>query len=577
MIDIKSVTAVVFADGTAAPGGDGLTKESAVNTLSAAAKRLCNGGTIVIAGDVKIDSAEDITAGGAIVITSVYDGKDYKKTAAVKISADIALHSDTTFKDIVLEKAGYADNYICANGNRLVVEKGVFCRNNLATSYLNICGGVKEGDFEGNSDITIKSGYFKNVYGGNLNGNFKGNVTVNFLGGYVDHTLAGGNRLGNFEGGVTVNMGGDAVLADAGGDALGMIGGTQGDDTAEYTFVGDIYINLYGTARLNNDLYGAAYGSKTVTDGNVNITVKDDANVWFGIYAGGYDGTLNGDTRLIVDGGWVGTNITGGCCNGTANGDTYIEINGGEFGYYFTHVHSSMSATAGTHNVGGGGSTGTVNGNTTVIVNGGDIYGNLYGGAISTGEVTGNCAVTVKGGRIWCGVYADGKTQGTISGAKTLDIDLSDGGAVSIGVASDVTSLVGGGSLTLFPEATITAETFSGNIDLAINGIPQARDYITATSYEGATVNYTVQDDEVFVSEGGVYGVSSKGYFETTKIIIKHVKGVEIYMRAGMSTEVDKITASELYDESTVYDLAPGIYNYTVYHGLGDYKRCHWN
>ena len=573
MIAPESIPTVVFVDGNA-EGGDGLTEDTAVNTLSDAASRLFNGGTIVVCGDVEIDAVEDITSGGAIVITSVYDGKDYTEIAAVKVAANINLFVDTTFKDIVLEKASYSNNYICANGNKLVIDEGVYCRNTLATSYIGICGGSRSGSFTGNTDVTIKSGYFRNVFGGNLYDSFKGTTTVNFLGGYVDHMITGGNFQGNFEGTATVNIGGDAVVASA-DDIIGVMGATCGSGSTQYTFKGDIYINIFDSARVNANVYGTTYYSNVTTTGNVNISVKEDGYVLKNIYAGGYTGTLNGNTKVVVDGGFVGTNIAGGSRGGTVNGDTYVEINGGQINYYYTNYHSSWSEEAGTYNIGGGGFTGTVNGNTSVVINGGDIYGNVYGGAVSTGKVSGNSTVTLTGGSIMCGAYADGSTAGTVSGTKTLNIDLSKGGSLALGLPASVNSIVGGGSLTLFPEATITANTFSGHIDLDINGIPQARDYITATSYEGATVAYTAQDNEKFVSDAGKFGISSEGYYAKTKVIFKHLKGVEIYPRAGLVTSGDRMTADEKYDESTVFYLTPGLYNYAVYHSGDDYKRCY--
>ncbi len=540
--------------------------------LASAVAALRNGGTVVVSGKVKVDSETTLLAGGKVLITSRYEDEDYTDTAVLELSSDIVLNTAVTFKDITLDKVSSSNVNIVAMGNELVIDEGVYCRNTLASNYIILVGGAKSGTFEGNSNITVKSGYFRNIYGGNTNGTFKGNSTVNFLGGYVDNMVTGGSFMGNFEGDAAVNVGGDAVFVGT-DTAVGIIGGCCGSGSGQYTFVGDIHLNFYGSSRVNSSVYGTTRYSNVTTTGNVYITVKDDAYIYSNLYAGGYNGTLNGNTSVVIDSGWVGVNLSAGSRSGTVNGDTYLEVNGGQINYYFTNYHSSYSKTAGEYNVGGGGLTGSVNGNTTVVINGGDIYGNVYGGALSTGTVSGNSTVTLTGGSIMCGAYADGKTAGSVAGTKTLNIDLSKGGTLSLGLAADVNTFIGGGSLVLAPEATITADTFSGSVALSINGVPQARDYISATSYEGASVAYTAQDTEKFVSNAGKFSVSSEGYFEKTKVIFKHLKGVEIYPRAGLVTSGDRMPADEKYDESTVFYLTPGLYNYAVYHSAEDYKR----
>ncbi len=564
-VSTGSAPTLVYVDGTGAT-------EGAYTDLASAALALRDGGTIVVCGTVKVDTATTLTSGGKLTVTSVYGDEDYTNTAVISIANDIVLGTDVTFKDVTLDKAATGNDYIIASGHALVVDEGVYCRNTLATNYITIVGGLMSGTFEGNSDITVKSGYFRNIYGGNYNGTFNGNSTVNFIGGYVDNMITGGCFQGNFEGDATVNIGGDAVVVYT-STGSGVQGSNCGSGSTPYTFVGDIYINLYGSARINQNVYGTSRYSNVTTTGNVNITIKDDAFVYQNLYAGGYAGTLNGNTKVVMDNGWVGVNLAAGSRGGTVNGDTYLEINGGQINYYFTNLHSSYSDVPGEYNVAGGGLTGKVNGNTTVKINGGDIYGNVYGGAITTGTVSGNSTVTLSGGSIMCGAYADGKTEGSVSGTKTLNIDLSEGGALSLGLAANVNSIVGGGSLTLFPEATVTADSFSGNVALKINGVPQARTYITAAATDNADVTYTAQGSEVFMSEAGKFGISSEGYFATTKVTFNHLEGVQIIMRATLVKDSAKLSATSTDSTSTVFDLAPGIYNYLVYHTQEDYKR----
>ncbi len=557
----------VYLDGT------GKT-EGAYTTFAEALANMPGGGTIVVCGNIYVNNALTIATGGELLITSVYDGEDYTETAAIKVANDIDLGCPVTFKDIVLDKAATGNDYIFANGNKLTIDEGVFCRNNLATNYIVLVGGAKSGTFEGNSSITVKSGYFRNIHGGNYNGTFKGNSTINFLGGYVDNMVSGGTYMGNFEGDATVNIGGDAVVVYS-ASGSGVQGGNCGSGNTAYTFVGDIHLNLYGKARINQNVYGTSRWSNVTTTGDVYITVKDDAFAYQNLYAGGYDGTLNGNTSVIVDSGWVGVNLSAGNRGGTVNGNTYLEVNGGQINYYATNIHSSVSDPAGSYNTSGGGLTGKVTGNTTVKINGGDIYGSVYGGAITTGTVGGSSTVTVTGGSIMCGIYADGATAGSVKGTKTLNVDLSKGGTLAVGLPMTVNTLTGGGKLVLFPEAVVTADSFSGNIALEINGIPQARNYITAAATDNASVTYTAQGSEKFVSDGGTFGISSEGYYATTKVTFKHLKGATVDPRTGIAASGAKVAAIETTETSTVFNFAPGLYNCYVRHAANDYKRVY--
>ncbi len=572
----REIPTLLYVNGNASESGDGFSSASALKSLEEAVLLLENGGTIVVCGDVNIDREITLSAGDKLVITSVYGSEDYTSRAAIGVANNIILGVETEFNNIVLDRTAYGNDYIIAKGNVLTIGENVFCRNTLATNYISIVGGALSGNFAGSSNIIVKSGYFRNVIGGNYNGSFSGTSNITLLGGYYDNAIIGGTFMGNFEGDATVNIGGDAAMIYL-SSTQGVIGSCCGSGSSAYTFTGDIKINLYGNCRINNSVYGAARYENVTTTGNVEITIKDDAFVYQNVYAGGYNGVLNGNTRLIMDSGWVGVNLAAGSRGGTVNGDTYLEVNGGKLNYYNTNHHSSMSDAPGEYNVSGGGLTGAVIGNTEVVINGGDIYGNVYGGGISTGAVSGNSTVTISGGSIMCGVYADGKAEGSVAGTKALNIDLSGGGSLSLGLAANVNSFTGGGSLTLFPEATVKADSLSGNIVLSINGIPQARAYITATSTDNASVTYTAQGSEIFAESVGEtateYKITSEGYFATTKVTFKHLDGVQIYMRASLATDSEKLVAASSSANETVFDIAPGIYNYVVYHAQDDYKR----
>ena len=184
----KYTVPFVYVDGTGATPGAYADFKAAVTALPEA------GGTIVVCGTVAVDKATTLASGGALLIISKYGDEDYTDVAAIAVGNDITLGCDVTFKDVTLDKAKTGDNYIVANGYALTIDEGVYCRHILSTRYISIIGGAKSGTLTGNTNVTVKSGYFRNIFGGNYNGTFKGTSTVNFLGGYVDNMVTGSTQ-----------------------------------------------------------------------------------------------------------------------------------------------------------------------------------------------------------------------------------------------------------------------------------------------------------------------------------------------------------------------------------------------
>ncbi|MBR5011277.1 MAG: hypothetical protein IKY12_01845, partial [Clostridia bacterium] len=106
---IPGSDAVCFVDN--ALGKDtnaGTTAAKPFKTLSKANTFLkeASGGTIVISGDVKIESGyAPNEIDGAVIYTSVFGGVDYRKTkgAALSVGANMAFNSDAFFENIDLE------------------------------------------------------------------------------------------------------------------------------------------------------------------------------------------------------------------------------------------------------------------------------------------------------------------------------------------------------------------------------------------------------------------------------------------------------------------------------------------
>ena len=95
-------TAVYFVSNAAGSDTNAGTSASApLKTLGKAYSLMSSGGTIVICGDVQVLNAfTPRDAGGTVVYTSKYGGKDYRSSAKMIVSANMAFACDTYFENI---------------------------------------------------------------------------------------------------------------------------------------------------------------------------------------------------------------------------------------------------------------------------------------------------------------------------------------------------------------------------------------------------------------------------------------------------------------------------------------------
>ena len=551
----------VYVDGT------GKT-EGAYASLSAALNEMSGGGTVIISGDTEITSAVTFAKTKAVTITSVYGDEDYRKTAAIKVAADITLGGDTTFKDVVIERTKLASGhlYIVAAGNDLTIDTGVVCLNYTGMQWLTLVGGNYSTAYSGDTHITIKSGHFRNIFGGNYTGTFTGNTYVDISGGVFDNAVCGGSYNGNFNGDSHLTFGGEAALLYGASAPQGVIGGNLGAGSTAYTFYGDVYLKICGNSAITGNVIGGSRASNTTHKGNINIEFADNAFVFYSTYAGGYAASVEGNTKTVFNGGDMQGDMFGGCYSGTVTGNTEIIINSGKVCYFKTNLESGWSEPAGEKNIFGGGSSGAVSGNTYVEVNGGRIFGDVYGeGMEAAATVGGTSTVKAQGGMIF----------GKIAKADNAVIDLSSGGELSIGVTSNVNSLIGGGKLVLAAGVTLGTDTLSGTTELSINGLPLPQKYLTVkTAEEGAQINYTAQDDETIVCENGTYTIDFEGAYPLVTLTVNYADGCVCRLRAGDTSSGDYLTPVSSTSTSSVYTVEPGLYTAKIsYNGSHYYLR----
>ena len=207
------------------------------------------GGTIVICGPVKIGADESYGSGTLnkdfifpksdkrLTITSVYDGVDYQTTFSGKTyggaklcletPAHILLNSPVLMEYMRIQTTtnnlGETTYYrtICANGNELVMGKGIKTSYTDGGSngymYVSIVGGSRYGNLNSDTNITIMSGQYGTINGGIWGvGGSKyvqtGDAHVTIDGDINDPVIVRGTITGTSTNDVNVMIDGDVYL-----------------------------------------------------------------------------------------------------------------------------------------------------------------------------------------------------------------------------------------------------------------------------------------------------------------------------------------------------------------------------
>ncbi|MBQ9429345.1 MAG: hypothetical protein IJU41_07380, partial [Clostridia bacterium] len=279
---------------------------------------------------------------------------------------------------------GGAAGGTCSTGSHISIASGI---------WFVVFGGNFAGTFNGNSVIDITGGTFKGtIVGGSRAGSFTGNATVNIGGSAVV-------QYGTY----------DTTDITTGSVYIGVVGGTMGHPNGSATtFTGDIEIHLTGNAQCASNLLGANRYSNVTTVGDITITVEDNAILSRNIYAGGYfgkvttgedgirvilsdnaavttskfvcAGALEASAGDITGTGYVEVNdsvsITGaiyaGGYNGTFDGDTAVVVNGGTVTSTVSAQNRDGSVTGAQSVTLHGGAVGPVKGDVLIDLAAGD-------------------------------------------------------------------------------------------------------------------------------------------------------------------------------------------------------------
>lgn len=253
-------------------GGDGDGKQflSAMGSLTEAQAALPKGGTIVICGKVTVDAAVTL---GAVTLTSVYDGIDYRVTdgAHLELSRSLSFTGDATLRalDVVAKANG---TYLSAEGNSLTVDEDVHCRifkGNRTEDYPALVAGsvALSTSLRRDLHLTVKSGTWGSLSGGQFSTaadasatrRIEGNVTVDIYGGrFTDDCFVAGKN----------NLVGNAVWNVYGGEFACSVFGIVGE---AISVRGNVTLNAYG-GEFSGDLRAAQNDLPTL-DGTYTVNV----------------------------------------------------------------------------------------------------------------------------------------------------------------------------------------------------------------------------------------------------------------------------------------------------------------
>ena len=173
----------------------------------------------------------------------------------------IAFNGDTTLTNLKLTIQGNSyNNYISAQGHKLVIGQGVTGGANGIGRYFSLCGGDYRGTYA-STDVTILSGSWYMLYAGNFaSGKITGDASLVVNGAYVSSTIEG---------------------------------------TYRGTIEGDVYIDLQNVTGTGNIYAGAASSGKISGD----VTVRLGSNIHQkNVYATSSSSTFNGHFTVIADG-----------------------------------------------------------------------------------------------------------------------------------------------------------------------------------------------------------------------------------------------------------------------------------
>lgn len=199
-------------------------------------------------------------------------------------------------------------------------------------------------------------------------------------------------------------------------------------------------------------------GQTEAVEGGTSLTVR--SGTWRNIYAAGYKGSISGNAVLTVTGGSV-TNLVQTSYSGRCGGSVTMLLSGAklEGGVY-----------------GGNASSADVAGSVNIVLGAGLDVSKVFAGSRDAGKVVGTASIVVDGAEIgaemlsFTGGGSIGQTRLTLSSGiyrpgalepapKSVRLDVSAGGTLTLTDSLSVTDVWGGGTVVLPAEKTLETQT----------------------------------------------------------------------------------------------------------------------
>ncbi len=217
-------------------------------------------------------TAADLTAVAAVTsptklnISSTYHNGSTNVTSILTFPGyeDWLCGTETEFHNINLVSSGGTCKLI-ARGHALTMGVNV----KITRNFLSVYGG-SNGDYAGNSNLTVLSGSYANIYGGNSTGTMTGDIVVNAGGTATIHNLCGASSAMGSGSTVTMNLDGSngIYLPQAYGVGSAVSNNIPADGTVTINLKNIISLTQIDASRNNN-------GSATVNiEGDVKITAE---------------------------------------------------------------------------------------------------------------------------------------------------------------------------------------------------------------------------------------------------------------------------------------------------------------
>lgn len=309
---------VVFLSSNGDKMNGGTSPSDAVDTLAVAISKLTeNGGTVVVCGATNVSRTFFAECGGEVVITSVYDGVDYRKTngAILNVKGVLSLSSAVTLENVTLNVpnsgqsicCGYnnftvGEDVECIGENALTINAGyrlasgvitsetVSCHEDCTISIASgtwdyICGGNQRtnslnqfGTVDAGVKLSIYISGGEFVHVGTLNINtmtgqsgVDGEVYMEISGGKFAGDVCGVCRPGSNDTGVTPSVSGKLTLKVTGGEFGGRIALYQNSDCPAVSGSSEFMVSKACASTISSE------GFATVTVIDV-LTMLGDAN-----------------------------------------------------------------------------------------------------------------------------------------------------------------------------------------------------------------------------------------------------------------------------------------------------------